>query len=79
MASEPIPARPSECIEKARLLVKYNHDVAELDRTTTMLERDRPALSRSERKTITSFAEKLCIRVEETREALQQHIAEHGC
>ena len=79
MVSEPIPAKQVDCTEKARLLHKYNHDVAELDRTTTMLKRDRPELSRSEREAITSFAEKLCIRVEEARKALRLHIAEHGC
>ena len=79
MVSEPIPAKEVECTEKARLLHKYNHDVAELDRTTTMLKRDRPVLSRSEREVIRSFAEKLCIRVEEARKALERHIAAHGC
>jgi hypothetical protein len=79
MPSEPIPASPSECIEKARLLQKYDHDVAELNRTTTMLARGRPTLSKTDHEAIMSFTEKLRIGVEQAREALEQHVAEHGC
>ena len=79
MASEPIPVRAPECAEKEQLLQKYNHDIAELDRTTIVLTRETPPLSKIERERISAFLETLRTRVEEAKEALDAHIAEHGC
>ena len=79
MASEPLPVRAPECIEKVRLLQKYNHDITELDRTTIVLGRKNPPLSQVERERISAFLEILRTRVEAAKGALDAHIAEHGC
>ena len=80
-SSVPAPARTADavCIEKERLTRSYSDAAADLHRTVQVLNRDIGRMAQTEYNKIKDFCHLAEARVEQFRQELESHIAEHGC
>jgi hypothetical protein len=73
-----IAAQPA-CEEKNRLLRVYSFASSDHGRALEVLHRRTGVLQEEDYKAIRAFAEESKHLVEQTRAALESHMAEHGC
>ena len=74
-AATPAP----DCEEKARLLRVYSFATSDYSRAVQVLQRRLGTISKEEYQKLRAFTETTRELTEQTRLALEQHCAEHGC
>jgi hypothetical protein len=69
----------SACVEKSRLLYRYDAFLAEYSRTVSFLYKRVGVLRKEDYQEISTFTDEARVRCEEARLALEDHIRDHGC
>ena len=77
-SAAPIPG-PEICPEKQQLMHAYEIAASDYSRAVLVLSQRGGVLSRADYVRIRDYSEKARIKAEATRNAMDRHIADHGC